>query len=699
VRLAFAAALLLVVAAPPTGARGEQAIALLDVPFISQSEALCGGAAAAMVLRYWGERGLTAEDFTPLVDRSAAGIPTTVLARAVAQRGWTTIAAVGTKELVARELERGRPVIALIEDRPGAFHYIVVVGWRAGRGVVLHDPARAPFRVMPEAEFERRWRAARSWTLVITPGGNGVPRFLGSGVPRFRDPGTPEPRNPGTSEPRRPASECDALVADGVRLAQANDLTGAERVLADATHRCPGPAPVRELAGVRLLQRRWPEVGELASMAVAVDPRDDHAWRLLATSRFVQNDAAGALDAWNHVGELRVDLVRIDGLTRTRHRVVEHQVGIDIGDVLEPSMLQRARRRLEQLPTLFASNVEYVPVGSGRAELRASVSERSLAPRGAVGWAATGLRAAAARELSLPIASAFGGGERIDVAWRFWAGRPRYSLAVAAPAPWGGVWHVGASAERQPFTAGSDSTQGKPFDSAQGRLRTSDRVSGSVTISDWAARPLRWEVVAGIDRWRDEGRFGRVGAALRWPSSDGRVSTGVGFHGWLGEQAFGAAQATFSWTSSTRTRGLVFLARSAAETVTRRAPFDLWPAGDTGHARDLLLRAHPVIDDGRLRSERLGRALIGATGEARRWWRAGPAAVAGAAFLDAGRTAWRHDGGAALVDVDLGAGLRFSLPAQQQGVFRLDFAHGLRDGRNALSLVWSSSEALVWPRF
>jgi hypothetical protein len=534
---------------------------------------------------------------------------------------------------------------------------------------------------MPEAEFERRWRAARSWTLVITP--SGVPRFLGSSVPEPRNPGTPEPRNPG----------CDALVADGVRLAQANDLTGAEKVLADAAHRCPGPAPVRELAGVRLLQRRWPEVGELASMAVAVDPRDDHAWRLLATSRFVQNDAAGALDAWNHVGELRVDLVRVDGLTRTRHRVVEHQLGIEIGDVLEPSMLQRARRRLDELPALFASNVEYVPVGSGGAELRAAVSERSLAPRGAVGWAATGLGAAAARELSVPIASMFGGGERIDIAWRFWAGRPRYSLAVAAPAPWGGVWHVGATAERQPFTAGS-------FDSAQGTgtLRTSDRVSGSVTIGDWAARPLRWEIVAGIDRWRDEGRFGRVGAALRWPSSDGRVSAGVGFHSWLGEQAFGAAQATLSWTSSTRTRGLVFLARSAAETVTRRAPFDLWPAGDTGHARDLLLRAHPVIDDGRLRSERLGRALIGATGEARRWWRAGPAAVAGAAFLDAGRTAWRNVGGAALVDVDLGAGLRFSLPAQQ-GIFRLDFAHGLRDGRNALSLVWSSSEALVWPRF
>ena len=36
-------------------------LSFLDVPFISQTELLCGGAAAAMVLRYWGERGIAAK--------------------------------------------------------------------------------------------------------------------------------------------------------------------------------------------------------------------------------------------------------------------------------------------------------------------------------------------------------------------------------------------------------------------------------------------------------------------------------------------------------------------------------------------------------------------------------------------------------------------------------------------------------------
>ena len=37
------------------------------------------------------------------------------------------------------------PVLTLIEDRPGTFHYIVVVAV-TDKALVFHDPARAPFR-------------------------------------------------------------------------------------------------------------------------------------------------------------------------------------------------------------------------------------------------------------------------------------------------------------------------------------------------------------------------------------------------------------------------------------------------------------------------------------------------------------------------------------------------------------------------
>ncbi len=50
----------------------QDKLQVLDVPYVPQSGALCGGAALAMVLRYWGESGVLAEDFTALVNRASA---------------------------------------------------------------------------------------------------------------------------------------------------------------------------------------------------------------------------------------------------------------------------------------------------------------------------------------------------------------------------------------------------------------------------------------------------------------------------------------------------------------------------------------------------------------------------------------------------------------------------------------------------
>ena len=83
-------------AGPSSAQPAPQPLSLLDVPFISQSEALCGGAAAAMVLRYWGARGLTAESFAHLVDRSAAGISTDALVGELRSRGWNATAVDGS---------------------------------------------------------------------------------------------------------------------------------------------------------------------------------------------------------------------------------------------------------------------------------------------------------------------------------------------------------------------------------------------------------------------------------------------------------------------------------------------------------------------------------------------------------------------------------------------------------------------------
>ena len=53
-----------------------------DVPFVAQGPLLCGGAAAAMVERFWGARGVYGEDYQDLVREAEGGIRTSELTMA-----------------------------------------------------------------------------------------------------------------------------------------------------------------------------------------------------------------------------------------------------------------------------------------------------------------------------------------------------------------------------------------------------------------------------------------------------------------------------------------------------------------------------------------------------------------------------------------------------------------------------------------
>lgn len=637
---------------------GGAPLALLDVPFLSQSEALCGGAAAAMVLRYWGERGVAAEDFAPLVDRRAGGITTDALVRSLRARGWGARELGRSGEPLRREVAGGHPVIALIEDRPGTYHYVVIVGSHE-RAVVVHDPARAPFRVMAVEEFERRWQAADRWALVVRP---------------LSSPATsevPETSEVDGTETARVVNSCDADVRHGVELAQKNDLAGAERVLADAVYRCGGAAPLRELAGVRLLQRRWPEVADLAHQVLRSDPADSYAAKLLGTSRFVQGDAPGALAAWNLAGEPTIDLISIDGLDRTRFRAVERHMDVRAGTLLTPQLLERTRQQLKELPMALTATTEYVPVEQGRAELRVHVVERPLMPRGALHLAALGARTAVRREITWPIASLSGGGELLSASWRFWPDRPRYGVTLSAPLPIG-IIHVEAYGERQPFSG----TAAPP----------SARAGGWAGLSQWATSRVRWTLRAGGDRWRTSGTFGGLGASVRTRIS--RADIDVGTTIWTGPATFAATRVTGDWRSSREQTGTVLHARVALERIDGNAPMDLWPAGDVGHARTTLLRAHPVLDGGRLRIDRLGRTLHTGSVGIVRWLPAlGPLRTGVDGFLDTGLTGRRVDN-TLVADADLGAGIRFALPGMS-GAFQVNAARGLRDGHHAVSLLWT----------
>lgn len=634
-------------------ASSAQPLTILDVPFIAQSELLCGGAAAAMVMRYWGERGIDAESFESLVDRKAGGIRTNELAGALRSRDWNALPIDGSADALDRELRNGRPVIALVEDHPHANHYVVVVARNAG-GVVFHDPARAPFRVASAADFDKRWSVTGRWMLVVTPPASSK---------------TPQPE-PLSSEP---LTTCDQQIADGVGLAQKGDVDAAERTLVAALS-CPGDAAFRELAGLRVVQRRWSDAVDLASAAVARDPSDEYAWRLLATARFVTDDALGALDAWNEVREPRIDLIQVNGLTRTRFAVVQHLIGLETGETLTRPGLLRARRRLNELP-VGTGAVGFAPLSSGLAEIRATVTERPLIPRRWFDIGVLGLATAVTREIATGVSSPTGGGEQFAVDWRFWAHRPLYQAAVAAPAPWGGTWKLGVSRERQPYTAVFAATV---------------HDSLAVDLADWASGKVRWQFGAGLDRWNDGRTFESAGGGIRLLTGGDRVDARAQLRTWFGGgSSFRRGEIRVVARSSVRRRGTVVVLDGGVGLASSSAPADLWFTGDTGRARPLLLRAHPILTEGeRFRTERLARALVHETTEVQRWWTPGAFQAGVAAFVDSGHAARRLVGGP-LTDVDIGLGLRAAYPGHG-GIIRLDLARGARDGRTAVSVTYTS---------
>ena len=647
-----------------------QSLTLLEVPFIAQSELLCGGAAAAMVMRYWGERGIDAEAFQPLIDRRGGGIRTDVLTSGLRARKWNAVAVEGSADALARELQRGRPVIALLEDHPRVYHYVVVVARSAG-GVVFHDPARSPFRVSSVVEFDKRWAATNRWMLVVTPPASSeAERVATAGVDRAADATTRHE----LVQPLASDAVCDREIAEGVRYAQQNNFAEAERTLASAIS-CPGGAPLRELAGVRVLQRRWPEAADLASAALARDPSDTYASKLLATARFVTDDSLGALDAWNQASEPRIDLIRVDGLTRTRYQVVEHAIGLKTGTTLTRDTLLRARRRLNDFPA-GSGTVDYVPLPSGLAEVRATVVERPLVPHGAFDLGVLALATSVTRELSTSISSLSGGGEQIGIDWRFWAHRPLYRLSIAAPAPWRGVWMLGIARERQPYTAVFAPTV---HDALQ------------IDAADWATGLLRWQVGAGLDRWNGARAFGSASAGVRFISGGDRFDARAQLRTWFGGgNEFEREDLHVVARSSPEMMGVVVLAEGGVAAVTGQAPPDLWPVGDTGRARPLLLRAHPILTEGeRFRTERLARLFAHETTEVQRWWAVGPFRAGVATFVDTGRSA-RRVFGDPFTDVDVGFGMRGAYPGRA-GALRLDVARGLRDGDTALSVIYTSA--------
>jgi tetratricopeptide (TPR) repeat protein len=684
----MAAALVLatrVLAAPPDP---TQDLPILDVPFLPQTEALCGGAAAAMVLRYWGERGIDAGDFASLVEPAAGGIRTGRLVADLERRGYRALAFAGTGALIRQHLAAGRPVIALIEDHPRVYHYVVLVAWPKG-ALLLHDPATAPFRVVPDPTFDTRWAATGHWSLLILPGAQ--PPATSGTLPTETD-STHEAVV--SSAPGAWAS----LVAEGVQLGRAGDLDAAALRLQAATALWPDSAFAwRELAGTRFRQQRWPAAAMLARRAARLAPGDPHTWRLLGASSFLAGRINEALDAWNRVGEPRLDLTRIDGLGRTRFAVVADALGLDSGALLTARSFRRARRRLADLPTFASSRLDCRPLPGGVAEVEVRVLDRPLFLNGPADAAALAARALTERELALSLASPTGSGELWAAAWRWEEHRPSVRVAVSGPGVAGlpGMLKVEGFGEQQTYDAalvtahtrtGDAIPQGTALHSGQ-TVREVRRGVG-VAWGEWLDAKLRGETNLGLERWEGQGRpFLTMGLALDLRPVGDALSLRLETARWLvlgRGQPFSIGAAGAVWRPAVPgLRHTVVEARAGYRAASAEAPPTLGPGAGTGRGRPELLRAHPLLAAGIVRGPAFGRSLWNAGLEfGYRPWQLGLLRAGLACFVDAARA-----GDQSPAQVDAGVGIRLA-GFGPDGELALNAARGLRDGAAALSLVW-----------
>lgn len=635
----------------------------LNVPFLPQTPALCGGAAVAMVFRYYGDRHADVQQFEPLVDRRAGGIADTVLIEAVRQRHWRAVPLPGSIGLLQEHLAAGTPLVLLLEDRPGRYHYVVAVG-AFSEQVVVHDPTWGPYRHHDLADFTRRWAAAKFWTLLIQPeNGNREPLSAGTS-------------DPTSSEATLPTTKCDRLLDQAVDEIGRSGLPSADDILGGVMRECPhSAAPLAELAAIRFAQERWEDAEALAERAVGLDESNTYAWDVLGSARFIRDDAAGALNAWNMAGKPTLDSVVIDGLSRTRYSLVAQFAGLTPNTTLTARDYRLAERRLRELPDQLAVRVGYTPDADGFATVRVAVAERAARPY----WLTVGARAAIGREVRATLPGWSGQGEVWNASWRWWSNRPRVALDFTAPRVGvvRGVAKASGSWERETYDVG-------------GARPVETRLHAGFGTGDWLAPDVRYEFSFGVDSWNGSRRTASIGASLERRLLSDRLAlaaSGQFFTPLSNGPGFSIGSLMALYRTSRRDTGLVHTIDAGLDIGSMDAPLALWSGAGEGMARPHLLRAHPLLVGDVVSGPVFGRRVAHVTAESRRWLSSPSLIRLGiAGFADVAAASRRLQADDAVMHVDAGVGLRLRLPGTGSGLVRADYARGLRDGRQTVSV-------------
>lgn len=554
----------------------------LDVPFVAQTPLLCGGAAAAMVERYWGARGRSAEDYLPLVEPTEGGIRASELTSELREMGYLVHRSVGAPEAASRAISDGIPPIVLLGRDQGSFHYVVVTGMTPTEAIV-HDPNFGPDRGIAIDDFMSRWAESDYWAIEVVPG---------------------ERHHLSTS-------------ADDMEVSSAD---------ASSTESSSPLDPAVDSALVELREGRYDDAVRTAT-AIVRGPElyRPIGYRVLATGLYLRGDRSHALDAWNAIGTPVVDHVEVDGLSNTRFHVAAEQIAARTGALLTADALHLSERRLGALPSVDAARVDYRPNLDGSVEVEGFVLERGIAPS-RTSLARSTANAIVNRRASLSVGALMASGDVWTVEGS-WARAQRGLSASVATAGSGipGVAHLSLGLVEERFRD-------------EGAISAERRLSAATRLTDWVTPHLQLGLEVGLERWTtdalDGARVPALGAALLLASEQDDRWLAIEVDGWAEDGLLTRTSASFGLHVEPSARS-AFRLRAGAISTSEGAPRLLWPGAGSGAIRDVPLRAHALDVSGAIAGPAFGRDLGHATAEVQLFERFGPARLGAVVFADA----------------------------------------------------------------
>jgi hypothetical protein len=250
----------------------------VGVPFFPQARLYCGPAAMATALA-WSGLAVTQEEVAPQVytpGREGTLPPDMV---AAARRHGRLAVPVGELRELLGEIAAGHPVIVFqnlgLESIP-IWHYAVAYAYDIDAGSLSLRSGEEVSRTTPIDVFERTWRRADHWALVVLP-----PDRLPATAPEeavvraaagIERAGRPrEAATAFATAARRWPTSLPARVGLANARFALGDLAGAEAALREAVQRHPYEAAVwNNLARVLDGQGRRPEAVAAATRAVAL---------------------------------------------------------------------------------------------------------------------------------------------------------------------------------------------------------------------------------------------------------------------------------------------------------------------------------------------------------------------------------------------------------------------------------------------